>query len=351
VTGVACATAATDVLRHRAMLMPPSRTITLPAALRDLRAGSVKARLLAADLLGDVEGDGRPAALEGLRAALDDDAAEVRAEAATSLGAQRDLGAVDALIERLGDGAGPVRQAAAIALGSIGDGRAFAPLAQALRDGPADLRFQAATSLTEIDPLAAFTPLCAATGDPDPQVVGAVALALGATGDPRAPGHLARLLEHEAPAVRFDAAYALAQRRDRRGREVLEAALTDHERDWDAVCALEELGDRAAAPALIALLRRRATSPQVAVRAAGAVLTLDPDGAHASAARAHLTDALDHRKVDVRGLAVERLGAVATDWALAPLAALARGRKGRDLAEAIALAQAAITARVDGARA
>ncbi|HVV86339.1 MAG TPA: HEAT repeat domain-containing protein, partial [Kofleriaceae bacterium] len=98
--------------------MPPSRIVTLPAALRDLRSGSVKARVLAADVLGDVTGAGRDAALEGLRAALVDDAAEVRAEAATSLGAQRDAGAVEGLIRRLDDGSPPVRQAAAIALGT-----------------------------------------------------------------------------------------------------------------------------------------------------------------------------------------------------------------------------------------
>lgn len=329
--------------------MPPSRRITTPAALRDLRSGSVKARVLAADLLGDVEGEERPDALAGLRAALEDDAAEVRAEAATSLGAQRDPDAVAPLITRLDDGVPAVRQAAAIALGSIADGAAFAPLAAALRDGPADLRFQAATSLAEIDAVAAFGPLCAALGDPDPQVVGAVALALGATADPRAPGHLARLLEHDAPAVRFDAAYALAQLHDRRGQAVLEAALADGGRDWDAVCALEELGQASATAALAPLLGRRATSPQVQVRAASAILALAPDGPHAAAARAALVAALDHRKVDVRGLAVERLGVVGGAWAQAPLAELADRRKGRELAEAIAAARAEVANRA-GAR-
>lgn len=327
------------------MLMPPSRRLTLPAALRDLRAGSVKARVLAADVLGDVTGDDRAAALDGLRAALDDDAAEVRAEAATSLGVQRDAGAVAGLIKRLDDGHGAVRQAAAIALGTIGDGQAFTPLAEALREGPADLRFQAATSLAEIDPVAAFSPLCAALGDPDPQVIGAVALALGATADPRAPGHLSRLLEHAVPAVRFDAAYALAQLHDRRGRATLEAALVDGARDWDAVCALEELGDAAATPALAALLKRKATSPQAQVRAAAAILKLAPGGAEDAAARACLLAALDHRKVDVRGLAVESLGAVGGAWAVPPLAALRTRRKGREVDDAISAALDAIGAR------
>ncbi len=327
------------------MLLPPSRRLTVPAALRDLRTGSAKARVLAADILGNVTGDDRAAAVEALRAALDDDAAEVRAEAATSLGIQRDLAAVTGLIKRLDDGHPMVRQAAAIALGTLGDGQAFAPLAEVLRDGPADLRFQAATSLVEIDPVAAFTPLCAALHDPDPQVVSAVALALGATGDPRAPGHLNRLLDHATPAVRFDAAYALAQLHDRRGRAALEAALTDGARDWDAVCALEELGDAAATPPLAALLTHKATSPQAQVRAAAAILKLAADGPEAPAARACLLAALDHRKVDVRGLAVESLGTVGGAWAVAPLAALRTRRKGREVDDAISAALDAIGAR------
>jgi HEAT repeat protein len=339
-----------DVLTRADMLMPPSRIVTLPAALRDLKSGSVKARVLAADVLGDVTGDDRAAALAGLRAALDDDVAEVRAEAATSLGAQRDDGAVPGLIGRLDDGHPIVRQAAAIALGAIGDGRGFVPLAQALREGPADLRFQAATSLAEIDAAAAYDHLLRALDDPDAQVVAAVALALGATGDPRAPGHLARLLDRGAPAVRFDAAYALAQLHDRRGKDALEAALTDGARDWDAVCALEELGDPSAAPALAALLDRRRTAPPAQTRAAGAILAIDPGGPHAAAARGFLLRMLDHRKLDVRGLAVERLGAVAGGWARAPLERLRPTRKGRELDEAIATALAAIQARGEGGR-
>ena len=335
------------------MLMPPSRIVTLPAALRDLQRGSVKARILAADVLGDVTGNERDAALEGLRAALEDDVAEVRAEAATSLGIQRDPGAVEGLLRRLDDGHPVVRQAAAIALGTIGDGRAFSPLAEVLREGTADLRFQAATSLAEIDPLAAFAPLVAALSDPDVQVVGAAALALGATADPRAPGHLARLLEHEVAAVRFDAAYALAQLHDRRGREVLEAGLADNTRDWDAVCALEELGDPAAAPALIALLSRRSAAAPAQTRAAGAIVALAADGepgAEVAAARAYLIAALDHRKLDIRGLAVEQLGEVGGPWAAPPLTALRGKRKGRELIDVIDLALAAIAGRVRAPR-
>lgn len=337
-------------------LLFPSRVITVDAALRDLTGGSHKARVAAAQALGDVAAEDRARVLPALCAALDDDLAAVRAEAAASLGevaageddAAPDATAVTGLVRRLDDGHPAVRQAAAIALGTLRATAGFAPLCQALREGGPDLRFQAASSLVEIDPLAAFGPLSAAVDDADAQVVGAVALGLGATGDARAPGLIARLLDHGDAGVRFDAAYALAQCDSRRGVDALVAALTDGARDWDAVLALERLGPEIGAPAIAAvaeLVGKKAASPEVQTRAAAAVLALDPDGAHAARARAHLVAALDHRRDTVRGIAVDELARVGGEWARSPLAALARRRRGRDLADAIAEADAAIRAR------
>ncbi len=333
-------------------LLFPSRTITVDAAVRDLQAGTLRARVAAAQVLGDVGPADRDRARTALSAALDDDAAEVRAEAASSLGAldADDLGAADpatvaALVRRLDDGAPGVRQAAAIALGTLRAPGGFAPLATALREGAADLRFQAATSLCEIDPIAAFEPLVAALDDRDPLVVGAVALALGATSDPRAAGHLARLIDRGEPGIRFDAAYALAQLGDRRGQDVLAAALTDAERDWDAACALAELGDPAAADALAGVIERRGTTPQVQAKAAATVIALDPAGPHAARARAYLLASLDNRRLPVRGVAVEELARVGGAWAITPLEQLAGRRRGRDLRDEIASAVAAIRAR------
>ncbi len=336
-------------------LLFPSRVITIDAALRDLAGGPPRARVAAAQALGDVGAPDRARIRPALCAALDDDLAAVRAEAAASLGevlaaevgdgGTADPATVAALIGRLDDGAGPVRQAAAIALGTLRDGAGFAPLAAALRDGPADLRYQAATSLAEIDPVAAFAPLAAAIDDPDPQVVGAVALGLGASGDARAPALIARLLEHADPGARFDAAYALAQLDDQRGAGVLAAALTDGARDWDAVVALERLAGPTAVTALATLIDRRGSSLEVQARAAGALLAVDADGAHAARARAHLVAALDARRVTVRGVAIDELARVGGDWALAPLAALAARRRGRELSDAITQAEAAIRNR------
>ena len=337
-------------------LFPASRQITLDAAMRDLRSGSPKARTLAAHALGDAGPADRDAARAALVKALDDDRHEVRAEAAASLGALEATGGGDpddatvtaALIYRLDDGSPPVRQNAAIALGTLRHPAGFPALAQALRDGPVDLRFQAATSLCEIDPIAAFAPLVTALGDPDPQVVAAVALSLGATGDGRAAPHLARLLDHGEAAVRFDAAYALAQLGDRRARSRLVRALGDRDRGWDAITALEDLGDAASIPELAAVLVAKKIAPEQPVRAAAAILALagaDDGGPHVAAARAALIAALDHRKLPVRGLAVEQLARIGDAWAIAPLEALAQRRRSSDLQPAIADALAAIRDR------
>ncbi|MBK9031745.1 MAG: hypothetical protein IPL61_10540 [Myxococcales bacterium] len=140
----------------------------------------------------------------------------------------------------------------------------------------------------------------------------------------------------------FDAAYALAQLGDRRGRARLYQALTDRDRAWDAIAVLEEVDDRDAVPALVRALGERGLTPELAVRAAAGALALAPDH---PAARAHLVAALGHRKLPVRGLAIEQLGRVGGAWALGPLEALGTRWRGRDLRPAIVDAQAAIRAR------
>lgn len=328
---------------------PASRAITTAAAVRDLTGAPPRARIVAAHALGDVDAGDRDRARGALLTALTDDRGEVRAEAAASLGAlgagpgdPDDAAVVAALVTRLADGLPEVRQGAAIALGTLAHPDGFAPLVAALRDGPADLRFQAATSLVEIDRIAAYGPLVASLSDADPQVLAAVALALGATEDGRAAGHLARLLEHADRGVTFDAAYALAQLGDRRGRARLYAALADRDRAWDAIEVLEQIADGDARAPLAGCLTDKQLTPEIGVRAAAALLALDAD--HAGA-RAHLVAALDHRKLPVRGLAVEQLARVGGAWADAPLAKLAGRWRGRELTDAIAEARAAITAR------
>jgi len=330
-------------------LFPPSRTITFDAAMRDLATGSPKARVLAAHALGDARGE-RERAREALIRALGDDVAEVRSEAASSLGALGaaeepegvgDAAVVAPLAARLTDGDAQVRQNAAIALGTLRHPDGFAALATALREAPADTRYQAATSLAEVDAAAAYEPLVAALQDPDAQVLSAVALAMGAIGDPRGVDHLARLLEHREPGVRFDAAYALAELGDGRGRAVLASAVLDPDpaRAWDAACALEWLGTADDARALAGLLGRRKVDPSTVLRAAGAILRIAaratlPDDV-VGVARRTLLAGLGARKIPLRGLAVQELATSGGGWAIPPLEQLRATRRGRQVSDEI----------------
>ena len=324
----------------------PSPTITFEAALRDLAAGSPKARAAAAHALGDVtEAVEKRRAVDALIRALGDDHPQVRMEACAALGELREPGALSHLIKRLDDGVAAVRQSAAIALGTIGHPDGFQPLAEALTEGPPDLRFQAATSLAEIDPARAFDLVVAALGDADGEVIGAAALSVGAiakddvTRRPAAVAALTAKLDHANPGTRFDVAYALAELADPAGRSALAAALGDIDRAWDAVSALGELK---ATDELAKAVATKDTPMEARVLAAGKLLAL---GVESDEARALLVDALTVRKVHVRGLAVEQLGDIGGAWAKAPLEKLARSSKGSELREPIAAALRAIEGR------
>lgn len=323
---------------------PPSRTITLDAALRDLAEGAPKARALAAHALGDVaDPEDREKVIPALIKALRDDRAEVRAEAAGSLSEIGDDRAIEPLADRLGDGDAQVRQNAAIALGTLRNPRGFAPLVTALREGSPDVRFQAATSLAEIDQVAAYEPLVDALGDGDPKVVSAIALSLGAIGDGRAVAPLSGLLEHGDVRVRFDAAYALAELGDGRGRDVLARGLDatdDPQRPWDAATALEWLG---ATDGLAAFLGKRKADPNAVIHAAGVILRVG--GGDTELARRTLLTALTLRKLPLRGLAVQELATAGGPWALEALQKLKGSRKGKGLESEIAEALRQIEAR------
>jgi HEAT repeat protein len=323
----------------------PSSTITFDAAMRDLGSGSPKARATAAHALGGVtDAVERRRAADALVRALDDDRPEVRAEACASLGELREAGALAPLLKRLTDGVANVRQNAAIALGTIGHPDAFQPLAEALRTGPADLRYQAATSLAEIDPVRALEPVLAALADADPQVVGAAALAAGAIGErerERVIAALVEKLEHRDAGARFEVAYALAELKDARGRDVLAKRTDELAHAWDAVTALGWLGV-VAVDDLRATVANKKVPQEAHVLAAGRLVAVAPDDA---AGRKVLLDALTTRKPNVRGLAIEQLAAVGGEWAKEPLERLARSGKGGEHLEGIAAALRAIVDR------
>jgi hypothetical protein len=105
--------------------------------------------------------------------------ADVRREAANSLGVDQDPRAVGPLIDALDDKDADVRQEAAWALGEIGDPRAVGPLIGKLKDPAANVRWQAVEALGKINGPRAVAPLIAALKDADADVREGATDALG----------------------------------------------------------------------------------------------------------------------------------------------------------------------------
>jgi len=323
-------------------LHPPSNTITFEAALRDLESRNDKARARAAHALGDVVAPAdRVRAVTALVRVLDDKNPDTRAAAALSLGELEMEAAVEPLVERLKDPVPVVRQSSAIALGRLGFRAAFDSLVEALRDGPPDVRFQAATSLAEIDPERAYETLVSALPEEeDGEVLGAIALALGAIGNREAAVHLDGLLARDdmgalREETRFDTAYALAALGGSAARPVLCRFLTHAHLAWDAIEGLEKLGEPAAVEALAPLLDLKRLVLQTKLRAAAAILRLSPQHAAAGRARDALLEGLNARKMLDGGLAVQLLGQVGSAWAVEPLRTARRTRRGRRFTDEI----------------
>jgi len=309
----------------------PQVTITFDAALRDLdsRKGRVRAEAAHALRYAD-DANERERAAEALIAVLNDDSELVRSEAAISLGELGCALAIEPLVAGIDDASSLVRQAATKALGVLAFDAAFAPLKAALAHDQADVRFCAASAITVFGAERAVEPLLGALGDADGEVAGAVALALGELGDARAIEPLAELLDHSDTRAQFDAAYALTELGDDRGYTRLAAQLADNDLAWDAIEALERIGQARAASPMAQLMTRRRVPPHLALRAAGALLFLDPQHEQAERAKQVLLDGLTLRKIEQRGVSAEQLGRVGGDWAIEPLRA-AMKRRGSDV--------------------
>ncbi len=180
-----------------------------PAAIVTL-AGSTRpendqlARIHAIWGLGQV-GRTAPAALEAIAPLLDDQDAEVRAQAARVLGDARWVPSGAALTARLSDSSSRVRFFAAIGVGKLRWHEAVAPLLKMLRDN-ADrdpyLRHAAAMGLAGIGDVNA---LLAAASDSSPSARMGVLLALRRLEDPE----IARFLTDADPLLILEAARAI----------------------------------------------------------------------------------------------------------------------------------------------
>ena len=163
-----------------------------PAVSAALDAADPLCRAGAAEVLGLMGGE---AAAQALVKHLDDPEPHVRAAVATALGRIGDPTKVSALLPLLADGDPDVVRAAARALGGICDSCAAVPLAEALirPDQPLLVRRALAAALARAPHPDAQPALLQALSDPDPQVRGYAAEALGHVGNEAAHDALAAL--------------------------------------------------------------------------------------------------------------------------------------------------------------
>lgn len=328
---------------------------TIEAATRDLAAQKPAVRAEAARDLARHHEDARERVLAGLTQALGDEAAEVRAAAATALADIEGVEAIARLLVAVDDDNVMVRQMAITALGEIGDPRATERLRRALSDAQAEVRFQAAIAYPRVcsSREAALEALITATRDDDP-LVSHIALRMAeeigteegdSSVDARVLTRARALLGHDAPVVRVAAAILMAPRGDARAKEILvqvaarSLKTTDREDEAAAIELVGELGLEAAR----AGLERRAFGRWLG-------LLRDELAWHARVALARMGHERASREIlrelaapdrDVRTLAVAAAGRARLRAARGPIDAM-RGHEGRADPGAVEEALAAI---------
>jgi len=208
--------------------------------LEQLGSERVKLRRKAASLLGQ-QRDMR--AVEPLVATLQDEDFKVRQSAASALGQLGDARAVTSLLERLQDESSEMRRSVVCVLGQLKDVRAVEPLLLTLRDDNAEVRQGAANALGQLRDIRAVKPLLEILRDTNSEVRGSAASALGQLGALEAVEPLIERLQDENAEVRCSAANALGELGDERAVEPLLRLLSDQDTEMQrrASIALKQL--------------------------------------------------------------------------------------------------------------
>lgn len=236
------------------LFLPPLRP-NLEAALRDASSENVRARAAAAEVIGDAGPAHRARAVAALVKLAADTDPQVRFAAVAGLGRIGDASVLDAVLPRFDDDVPMVREVAVITAAQLRDPRAIPRIRRALSDTHPEVRFQAVISLAELEGEDARVALFPALADDDAHVRANAAVALATLeADPPTADRLAKLLRDADPAVRLEAALALAKQRDVRAAKELGRHLED-DRAFDAIEAIAALGAREQAEPLARLAR------------------------------------------------------------------------------------------------
>lgn len=310
-------------------LLPPLPP-NFEAALRDVHAKGLDARVAAAQRLAQASGAERERAVASLAEMLVDEYPSVRSAALIGLAGLAAQQHVPAIAERLEDPSAQVRELATIALVDLGGEPAEAALRKALGHEAPEVRFQAVAGLVELNKERALPEVLPLAQDPDAEVRAQVALAIGSLGAPHLSGHLAGLLEDPASRVRLEAALGLAALGDARGERVLLEALETRERADAAGTALAQLGAKKSVEPIAKIALSWLASAQLrAVLGAALVRLGDARGELA------LRRVLRGFRADARGLAVELAGEAGADSLAPELVSLVRRPRGIDPLSAV----------------
>jgi HEAT repeat protein len=248
---------------------------------------------------------------------LTDPQPEIRAAAVEALARMNHAPALPAIARALGDESDDVHVAAVVALSRMDP----SAVTRALRaDVPPTKRaMRGALDVMVANPHPGQRMIIdACIADDEPSVRRAAVMALSAQVTPRATEDLATMLEDPAPEVRREVLHALARSRHPRARDLLVGHFaSDEETRADSACALAELGDPGATPALLEHLD--AAPPFVRLSILDALVEL----AEASA-EPHFVRLLDDADPEMRRSAVLAVGRRGSRAALGYLASAAR---------------------------
>lgn len=244
--------------------------------------------------------------VNALIARLDDENADVRRAAASSLGKLKDSRAVPGLIGALKDRDAKVRAAAAEALAEFEDARAIAPLTDLLNDQSTEVKQSALEALSHFEDNLPSAPIMRLLADQDEDVRQNAAHLAGKLHDRSATGPLAKLLGDPSANVREAAIEAIGELGDPAAAVALVPALSDADPNVreQALSAMEDLKAPIAEATLVGLMRDR--DPNVRQKAAELAGERSIVGAIPTLRRM-----LEDPNPDVRESAVSALGNIA----------------------------------------
>ncbi len=228
-------------------------------------------RLVVIDALAQIRS---PEAARALEPLLDDGDPEIARSAADALGRIGDQASIDRLFGLFDHPNVMVRAAAQSSLARFGP-RVLERLLEMIVNPAAEIRAQAASALGALKDPVAIEPLKKLLVDPSNEVKRAAVFALAQINEQHVGSLPLLLLGNQDPAVRCASAQVLGRLRDKRAVEPLQYLLTEDVDAWvryEAAQSLGEIGDRRAIPALVE--RMRDDAPQVRIATLKAVARL-----------------------------------------------------------------------------